>query len=204
MFTGIVQGTRKITGVDDYDGGRRLMVQLDELSNHLERGASVSINGTCLTVVSIEKETAGFDIIQESLDKTNLGPLQVGDFVNIERACRYGDEMGGHHVTGHIDTVGTIKDIVSSPNNRELILSCDTHWLKFLIPKGWIAIDGISLTVVTVETSSFSVCLIPETIQQTTLGQKQSGDAINLEFDHTTKVIVQTLERLLPEYLSSQ
>ena len=203
MFTGIVQGTRPVQEIHDYEGGRRLKIKLDDLSEGLQRGASVAVNGVCLTAVEINTGCAEFDVIKESLDKTNLGKLTQGDHVDIERACRYGDEVGGHHVTGHIDKVGIIQQLNLSPNNREVFIDCGEDWVKYLVPKGWIAIDGISLTVVEVTLSSFYVCLIPETLAQTVLGHKQVGDEVNLEFDHTTKVIVQTIERLLPEYLEA-
>ncbi|MGK5093668.1 riboflavin synthase subunit alpha [Deltaproteobacteria bacterium TL4] len=202
MFTGIVQGTRPVEKITDLEGRRRLKIKLSDLSKNLQRGASVGVNGVCLTVVSIEDECAEFDIIKESLDRTNLGQLKVGDQVDIERACRYGDEVGGHQVTGHVDTVGTIEKKNFTPNNCEVYIHHAEEWNKYLVPKGWIAVDGISLTVVAVTPTSFSVCLIPETLQQTVLGIKTEGASLNLEFDHTTKVIVQTMERLIPQYLN--
>ncbi|MBF0351217.1 MAG: riboflavin synthase subunit alpha [SAR324 cluster bacterium] len=202
MFTGIVQGTRQVSEVKHHSGICRLTIHLEDLSDQIRRGASVSVNGVCLTVVDIRQKHVDFDVIQETLSRTGLGTLQNGDRVNIERACHYGDEVGGHQVTGHIDTVGTIHHIIHTPNNREVFIAMGTQWQKFLIPKGWISIDGISLTVVQVEADRFSVCLIPETLERTTLGFKKEGDSVNLEFDHTTKVIVQTLERILPQYLS--
>jgi len=199
MFTGIVQGTRKITAVEDLEGGRRLRIQLEDLSEKLQQGASIAVDGVCLTVVRFEKDWAEFDVIQESLNKSNLGTLKVGDFVDIERACAFGDEVGGHSVTGHVDCIGTIKEVRNTPNNCDLIVSCSKEWIAYLIPKGWIAIDGASLTVVEVGADFFSISLIPETLSQTVLGYKSKGDTVNLEFDHTTKVIVRTVERLLPE-----
>ena len=199
MFTGIIQGVRIISAITDIEGGRRLRIQLESLIDNLQQGASVAVNGVCLSAVLIEKEWAEFDIIQESLDRSNLGALRVGDHVDIERACHYGDEVGGHQVTGHVDCTGIIGEILISPNNQDVTFNCEKKWGAYLIPKGWIAIDGISLTVVGVGENWFSVSLIPETLQQTVLGQKVTGDTVNLEFDHTTKVIVQTIQSLLPE-----
>ncbi len=199
MFTGIVQGIRKISAVEDLEGGRRLRIQLEDLAEKLQQGASVAVNGVCLTAIKIEVGSAEFDIIQESLDRSNLGTLVIGDSVDIERACYFGDEVGGHQVTGHIDCTGKIDEIRKTPNNRDIVVYCEEEWGRYLIPKGWIAIDGVSLTVVDVGNNWFSISLIPETLKQTVLGKKTKGDIVNLEFDHTTKVIVRTVERMLPE-----
>ena len=199
MFTGIVQGIRKISAVEDFEGGRKLRIQLEDLAEKLQQGASVAVNGVCLTAIKIEVGSAEFDIIQESLDRSNLGTLVIGDSVDIERACYFGDEVGGHQVTGHIDCTGKIDEIRKTPNNRDVVVYCEEEWGRYLIPKGWIAIDGVSLTVVDVGNNWFSISLIPETLKQTVLGKKTKGDIVNLEFDHTTKVIVRTVERMLPE-----
>ena len=199
MFTGIVQGIRKISAVEDFEGGRKLRIQLEDLAEKLQQGASVAVNGVCLTAIKIEVGSAEFDIIQESLDRSNLGALVIGDSVDIERACYFGDEVGGHQVTGHIDCTGKIDEIRKTPNNRDVVVYCEEEWGRYLIPKGWIAIDGVSLTVVDVGNNWFSISLIPETLEQTVLGKKTKGDIVNLEFDHTTKVIVRTVERMLPE-----
>ncbi len=199
MFTGIIQGIRKISAVEDFEGGRKLRIQLEDLAEKLQQGASVAVNGVCLTAIKIEVGSAEFDIIQESLDRSNLGTLVIGDSVDIERACYFGDEVGGHQVTGHIDCTGKIDEIRKTPNNRDIVVYCEEEWGRYLIPKGWIAIDGVSLTVVDVGNNWFSISLIPETLKQTVLGKKTKGDIVNLEFDHTTKVIVRTVERMLPE-----
>ena len=199
MFTGIVQGIRKISAVEDLESGRRLRIQLEDLAEKLQQGASVAVNGVCLTAIKIEVGSAEFDIIQESLDRSNLGTLVIGDSVDIERACYFGDEVGGHQVTGHIDCTGKIDEIRKTPNNLDVVVYCEEKWGSYLIPKGWIAIDGVSLTVVDVGNNWFSISLIPETLKQTVLGKKTKDDIVNLEFDHTTKVIVRTVERMLPE-----
>jgi len=199
MFTGIIQGIRKISLVSDIEGGRKLRIQLDDSSENLEHGASVAVNGVCLTAVKISQGWAEFDIIQETLNRSNLSALKLGDSVNIERACSFGDEVGGHQVSGHVDSMGIIKNIYNSPNNRDVVVSFDKQWLAYLIPKGWITVDGVSLTVVDVGDNWFSVSLIPETLKQTVLGLKTEGQKVNLEFDHTVKVIVHTIERMLPE-----
>ena len=199
MFTGIVKGIRKISLVSDIEGGRKLRIQLDDFSVNLEHGASVAVNGVCLTAVNISQGWAEFDIIQETLNRSNLSALKSGDSVDIERACSYGDEIGGHHVTGHVDCMGIIKKIYNALNNLDVVVSCDKQWMAYLIPKGWITVDGVSLTVVDVGDKWFSVSLIPETLNKTVLGLKTEGQKVNLEFDHTVKVIVHTIERMLPE-----
>jgi riboflavin synthase len=199
MFTGIVQGMRKVLVVEDLQGVRRLRIQLENLAEKLQHGASVAVNGVCLTVVRLEKDWAEFEIIQETLNKSNLGVLKVGDLVDIERACNFGDEVGGHSVTGHVDCKGIIEEVRNTPNNCDLVVSCGKEWMVYLIPKGWIALDGASLTLVEVGENYFSISLIPETLEETVLGKKTKGDSVNLEFDYTTKVIVRTVERMLPQ-----
>ena len=199
MFTGIVQGRRKISLVSDIEGGRKLRIELDDFSENLKHGASVAVNGVCLTAVKISQDWTEFDIIKETLNRSNLSALKSGDSVNIERACSYGDEVGGHHVSGHVDCMGIIKKIYNSPNNRDVLVSCEKQWLAYLIPIGWVTVDGVSLTVVDVGDNWFSVSLIPETLKQTVLGLKAEDQKVNLEFDHTVKVIVHTIERMLPE-----
>ena len=196
MFTGIVKGLRPVESVVEKNGRRQLVISLDDFSRELEVGASVAINGTCLTTVALRDGVATFDVIQETLNCTNVGILKPGDLVNVERSCRVGDEIGGHHLMGHVDATGTILDIHATANNREVFIHHDPRWHKYMIPKGWIAVDGISLTVVSVAADHFSVCLIPETLARTTLGFKEVRRSVNLEFDHATKVIVTTIEQM--------
>ena len=199
MFTGIIQGTRKIIAVDENLGIRRLKIDLTGLTENLQYGASVSVNGVCLTVVAIEKENVHFDVIRETLNRSNLDVLKTGDPVNIERSLKLEDEIGGHQVSGHVDTTGKISEILKSENNLDLKISCASEWTRFLVPKGWIALDGISLTVVDVGEDWFTVSLIPETLKRTIIGNKNEGDPVNLEFDQNTKIIVKTLNSMLPE-----
>jgi len=200
MFTGIVQGIRKVSDINDFENGRKLYIQLDNLTVNLIEGASISVNGVCLTVVSLEKNLVGFDVISESLKRSNLSLLKIGDFVNIERACRFGEEVGGHLISGHVDCVGTIKHINKNKNIYDIVIKCEKKWIEYLFSKGWIAIDGVSLTVVEIEDNCFSVSIIPETINNTNIGQKKEGDIVNLEFDNSAKVIVKSIKRILPEF----
>eukprot|EP00128_Syssomonas_multiformis_P012528 Colp12_sorted_trinity150504_noHs@26258 len=209
MFTGIVRGLEPVVEIIKQADNWRLRVALEgALAERLDKGNSIAINGTCLTVVDFtasgSQVIVDFDVMLESLNKTTLGSLKVGDRVNVERAMRYGDEVGGHQVTGHVDTTGTIDQIDSSPNHYEVFVRVPhpENFGRFLFPKGWIAIDGTSLTVVKVEGDRFSVCLIPETLARTTLGNRKVGDKVNLEFDSHAKVTVLTLERVLPKMVA--
>ena len=199
MFSGIVQGTREIQEILEDSGTLRLRIDLHRLTEGLQTGASVSINGVCLTVVQIQKDHVSFDVIRETLNRSNLDGLQKGDRVNIERSLKLQDEIGGHNVSGHVDTTGVISSILNSGNNRDLKITCNMEWTRYLVSKGWIALDGISLTVVDIGDDWFSTSLIPETLKQTVLGQKIAGENVNLEFDHTIRVIVQTINRMQPE-----
>ena len=197
MFTGIVQGTCKVYKIIDLENCRRLYIKLSELASDLKQGASISVNGVCLTVVNIDKDCVGFDIISESLNRSNLGYLEIGEYVNIERACRLGEEIGGHQISGHVDCMGIIESTIINQNIFDIVIKCETEWIKYLFNKGWIAIDGISLTVVKIENNNFFVSLIPETIEKTILGKKKEGDKVNLEFDNNAKIIVDTLSRIM-------
>ena len=199
MFTGIVQGIRKVSRITEFENGRRLCIKLDDLIVNLFHGASISVNGVCLTVVSLESNLVEFDVISESLKRSNLGTLKIGDYVNIERACRLGEEVGGHNISGHVECVGTIKQINNNKRIYDIVVKCKKRWIEYLFEKGWIAIDGISLTVVEIKDNSFLVSLIPETIKNTILGQKKEGDKVNLEFDNSAKIIVETVKRIIPE-----
>ncbi|MEX6313723.1 riboflavin synthase subunit alpha [Providencia manganoxydans] len=199
MFTGIVQGTAPIIEVTERDNFRtHVMKFTPDLLVGLETGASVAHNGCCLTVTKIEGEQVSFDLIKETLRLTNLGELQVGDVVNIERAAKYGDEIGGHVVSGHIVTTAEISKIFTSEDNHQIWLSIyDKSLMKYILHKGFVAIDGISLTVGDVINNRFCVHLIPETLARTTLGKKRLGDKVNIEIDPQTQAIVDTVERVL-------
>lgn len=200
MFTGIVQGVGTVVARVDAPGLVRLTVTLPEAASApVQIGASVSVAGVCLTVEAQTNGELVFAVIQETLDRTNLGELKVGDSVNIERAAKYGDEIGGHQVSGHVFGVAKITDIKNPTNNQVVTLSCPREWFKYILPKGYLALDGASLTIVNPnpETNTFEVHLIPETLTITTFGKKQVGDLVNVEFDVTTQAIVDTTERVL-------
>lgn len=201
MFTGIVQGTAEIIAVEEKELFRTHIVRLPEdLLPGLALGASVAHNGCCLTVTAIEGDRVSFDLIKETLRITNLGELTVGDVVNIERAAKFSDEIGGHLMSGHIMTTAEICKIIQSENNREVWFKLqDASQIKYILHKGFVGIDGISLTVGDVTKSKFCVHLIPETLERTTLGAKKLGHKVNIEIDPHTQAIVETVERVLAQ-----
>jgi len=201
MFTGIVQGTAEIVAIEEKELFRTHTVRLPaELLPGLALGASVAHNGCCLTVTAIDGDCVSFDLIKETLRITNLGELQVGDIVNIERAAKFSDEIGGHLMSGHIMTTAEICKIIQSENNREVWFKLqDPEQIKYILHKGFVGIDGISLTVGDVTKSKFCVHLIPETLERTTLGAKKLGHRVNIEIDPHTQAIVDTVERVLAQ-----
>lgn len=201
MFTGIVQGTAEVLSIEEKTNFRTHVIKLPaELLPGLELGASVSHNGCCLTVTEVDGDRVSFDLIKETLRITNLGELQVGDKINVERAAKFSDEIGGHLMSGHIMTTAEICKIINSENNREIWFKpLDNEQMKFILHKGYIGIDGISLTVGDVTKSKFCVHLIPETLERTTLGSKKLGHKVNIEIDPQTQAIVQTVERVLAQ-----
>jgi riboflavin synthase len=198
MFTGIVQGVYKIADVETAKGLKRIKVSVGaELLHGLKIGASVAVDGVCLTVATLTDDFVIFDVIQETLDKTTLKHLQKGMSVNIERAAKFGDEVGGHLVSGHIFDTAEILDVTNSENNTIITFAAKPVWAKYLFPKGYIAIDGISLTLANIsEDLTFTVHLIPETRRATTLGQKKPGQLVNIEVDAQIQAIVDTIERI--------
>ena len=197
MFSGIVQAACPVVHRESLPGLLRLTIDLGELVTGLRHGASVSVAGVCLTVVSQDAGHVTFEIMQETLEKTTLGELRTSDAINIERSVRIGDEIGGHRVSGHVTGVAVIRNIDQSQNQHTLTIGVDPAWIEAIIPKGFIALDGCSLTVIEVGTDWFTVSLIPETLRMTTFGGKKEGDRMNLELDPETQAIVATVKRYL-------
>ncbi|WP_116474532.1 riboflavin synthase subunit alpha [Zobellella maritima] len=198
MFTGIVQGMGTLLEIIEKTDFRTHVVALPaDMLPGLALGASVAHNGCCLTVTHIEEDRISFDLMQETLRVTNLGQLKVGDSVNLERAARFGDEIGGHAMSGHIMGISRLLEIQDSSHNRTLWFELPTDLSKYLFTKGYIGIDGISLTIGQVRADRFAVHLIPETLQRTNLGQIQQGDRVNIEIDPQTQAIVDTVERVM-------
>lgn len=201
MFTGIIKKTCPVTAVKKHDSILSYAVAMDtSLLEGLQTGASVAVDGTCQTVVSMDSTGVWFDAIEETLKKTTINDLKVGDKVHIERSARFGDEIGGHILSGHVSCTASISKIENDSSRYVIFFHCDPYWCKYLFPKGYVAIHGASLTLVDVDIRPdggfFSVHLIPETLRLTTLGQKKVGDRVNIEIDTTTQVIVDTLERI--------
>ncbi len=203
MFTGIISEYRPITDIEEKENFRRLTIDLgSDLIQDIQIGASVSVNGTCLTVTEFNGTQASFDVMGETLNLTTTGQLSAGDSVNIERAARQGDEIGGHQLSGHIDGMAEIVGIERPENNYVIRFSVSDATLRqYIFNKGYIGLDGASLTIVDWDYTAgeFSVHLIPETLTRTILGQKKVGDQVNLEIDRTTQAIVDTVTRVLEQ-----
>ena len=198
MFTGIIQGTAEIVRIDEKEAFRTHVVRMPApLLPGLVPGASVAHNGCCLTVTAIAGDEVSFDLMRETLRVTNLGALGVGDRVNVERAARFGDEIGGHQMSGHIICTAEITEIQRSENNRRVWFRLPAELARYLFPKGYIGVDGISLTIGEVRGDRFDVNLIPETLARTNLGGRREGERVNIEVDPQTQAIVDTVERVL-------
>lgn len=197
MFTGIVEGLGRIIDIKG-DSTTRLCIELPSAEG-LAIGASVAIDGVCLTAVEINGTSVSFDVIPETLSLTTLGNLTTGGEVNVERALRMGDELGGHLLSGHIMGKGKIIRRHKGEKHHDLDIELDAKIMRFIQEKGFIAIDGISLTVGKVSEKSFALHLIPETLRLTTINHKLEGDYVNIEIDSMTQTIVETVERILEE-----
>jgi riboflavin synthase len=197
MFTGLVQAFGTVrSAADDGHGGRTLTVSEAALGPKLVTGESIAVNGACLTVVIHDVDSFGFQVGPETLARTNLGHLTTGDRVNLERSLRAGDAIGGHFVTGHIDCTGTVQSKTQQGEWLTVWFHFPPQFGELLVGKGSIAIDGVSLTVVDVESDRFSVMLIPHTCDHTTLGFKEAGAAVNLEFDLLAKHVRKLIQNM--------
>ena len=201
MFTGIVQGTAQIKAIIEKANFRTHVVEMpQEMLKGLQIGGSVAHNGVCLTFTKIQDNLVSFDLMQETLKITNLGELQVGDFVNIERAMQMGTEIGGHILSGHVYCTADIVERIPSENNLQIWFQLPNQdTMKYVLTKGFIAVDGISLTIGEVREQRFCVNLIPETIHRTLIGKKAVGEKVNIEIDPQTQAIVDTVERYLAQ-----
>lgn len=193
MFTGLIESLSEVAAIVPEPPGVRLVIREPRIAPESAIGDSIALNGCCLTVVAIDGDTLAFQAGEETLSRTNLGELQLGGGVNVERSLKIGDAIGGHLVAGHIDAVGTV-------DRRMDDADWCTMWFRFplalagqIASKGSIAVDGVSLTLVDVEADQFSVALIPHTLTVTTLGRRQVGDRVNLETDVLAKYVEQQL-----------
>lgn len=200
MFTGIIQGTAEVIQIEQKEQFRTHTIRLPkQYTEGLVNGASVAHNGCCLTVTGVKDDLVSFDLMHETLRITNLGLLSQGDKVNFERAARFGDEIGGHPMSGHILCMASISRIIRSENNRQIWFEIPPEYTRYLFTKGYIGIDGISLTIGEVTDNRFCVNLIPETLQRTNMALRAEQDQVNIEIDPQTQAIVDTVERVLAE-----
>ncbi|OBU28982.1 riboflavin synthase [Photobacterium kishitanii] len=198
MFTGIIQGIAQVVSIDKKQNFQTHIIRLPrDMMQGLSLGASVAHNGCCLTVTGFDDQLVSFDLMQETLNVTNLGLLNVGDYVNVERAAKFGDEIGGHAMSGHIMATAIVSAVKTSENNHQIWFSVPPQLIKYIFAKGYIGIDGISLTIAEVGDGYFSVSLIPETLQRTNLKNRIINDVINIEIDPQTQAIVETVERMM-------
>jgi riboflavin synthase len=196
MFTGLVESLGSVReSAGDGRGGTLLQVAEPTFASQLAIGESVAVNGACLTIIERNASAFQFEVGPETLLKTNLGALKPGDRVNLERSLRVGDRLGGHFVQGHVDGVGTIAERTKQGEWEIIRFRCPRQMTLLMVPKGSIAVDGVSLTLVDVGSDFFTVMLIPHTLANTTLGFKKSGDAVNLEADMLAKHVAKLLGR---------
>ena len=190
MFTGIVQEIGKVLEIDQ----TFLKVESSLLLGTLEQGDSVSVNGACLTVNNVDENWFSVDTMPETIKRTNLGQLMVGSFVNLERALTLNTPLGGHIIQGHVDGIGDVNSIIKDENAVIMEFSAPARIIKYIVEKGFISVDGISLTVVGVTESTFSVSVVKYTLNNTTLGISEEGNPVNIEVD----ILAKYVEKLLP------
>jgi len=195
MFTGIVEELGRVRSVTPNDGGARLVIEASTVISDAALGASIAVNGCCLTVVALDERSWAADAVIETLARTNLGSLTTGDAVNLERPVRLADRLGGHIVQGHVDAVGTVRSRDEQPDGSTLIvIDAPPEVMRYVVHKGSITVDGVSLTVAARVGDSFTIALIPHTLAVTTLGRRQPGSRVNLEADLLAKYV----EQLMP------
>lgn len=198
MFTGIVQAKCEVVAIHRQTGLNTYEISMGEsLRQGLKIGASVATNGVCLTVTKQANSHVFFDVMEETLDVTNLAALQVGDWVNIERSLTFGSEIGGHILSGHVHTQAIISEVSHTDSHYDLTLTVDEKWMNYILYKGFVGVNGCSLTVGAVTDERFMLHLIPETLRLTNLEQYKAGDKLNIEIDSQTQAIVDTVERVL-------
>jgi riboflavin synthase len=202
MFTGIVQTQARVVAIERK--ADIVTLRLKFPSHYLDGiaiGASVSVHGCCLTVTSSHDDEASFDMVPETIARTSFKNLAIGDLVNTERSLKFGDEVGGHILSGHVDVVASIAAIERLEHSRIVTFQLPKEWVKYVFEKGYIALNGASLTVTHVDRgeSRFKISLIPETLAKTTFGTAVVGDVVNVEIDRSTQAIVDTVERVMAQ-----
>tara|TARA_B100000953_G_scaffold152330_1_gene125969 strand:+ start:83 stop:688 length:606 start_codon:yes stop_codon:yes gene_type:complete len=201
MYTGIVSGTAPVIAVADGEGIRALTIDLDGFSEGLQIGASVALDGVCMTVVSMTGTEVRFDAIEETLGRTTLGMATQGHRVNVERSLRMGDELGGHILSGHVMMTAKIIGRVERGEGLDLAIENPLEARPYILEKGFIAVDGMSLTIGEVSDERFALHIIPETLRATTIGDKGVGDSVNIEIDSRTQAVVETVMRNMGDNL---
>ena len=196
MFTGIVAASCKVVSTDQGEEVRSIVVDLSGYDDDLEIGASVAIDGVCMTVVSSLDGHVRFEAIPETLERTTIGLLKQGSQVNIERSLRMGDELGGHILSGHVMTTARILQRTQKGEGIDLLIEHQVETKPYILEKGYVAIDGMSLTVGEVEGEGFNLHIIPETLRITTIGAKTEGDLVNIEVDSKTQAVVDTIRSM--------
>ena len=207
MYTGIVQGAFSVVDVVSQPGLKTISLELPEvLIADLAIGASVAVDGVCLSVTTIKSNKISFDIMQQTLEVTTLATLIKGSAVNVERSAKQGAEIGGHMISGHIDSIASIASIEEPENNRFVSYQLPARLMKYIFEKGFVSVNGCSLTVAKVDRKQhqFTVCYIPETLRVTTHGRKALGELVNIEIDRQTQTIVDTVERVLANQMQDQ
>jgi len=210
MFTGIVQGVATVAQLQDRPGLRSFTLQFPPgFREGLAIGASVAVDGVCLTVTELPApDSAAFDVMQQSLSLTTLGTLHSGSAINVERAAKDGAEIGGHPLSGHVDFTARVAEVRTPENNHVLRIAVPAPWMRYVFAKGYIAVNGASLTVAEARRESdgsgwFEVWLIPETLRMTTFGAKPVGAALNIEIERATQVFVDTVRDAIDERLGA-
>ena len=193
MFTGIVEELAQIKSIKPRKKGIRYSISADFVMDDIKIGDSISVNGVCLTIIETKEKYFCMDLVEETLNKSNLGELKVGDFINLERAMKATSRFGGHIVQGHVETVGVILEKQMQDEEAILSVGIDPEWMRFCIPKGSITLDGVSLTIAKINGNIIEVALIPHTLKNTTLGIKGKTDTLNIETD----IIGKYIDRLL-------
>ena len=196
MFTGIVAASCEVVATEQGEEVRSIVVDLSGYDDDLEIGASVAIDGVCMTVVSAIDGHVRFEAIPETLERTTMGLLEQGSRVNIERSLRMGDELGGHILSGHIMSTARILQRTQKGEGIDLLIEHQADTKPYILEKGYVAVDGMSLTVGEVQSEGFSLHIIPETLRITTIGAKTEGDLVNIEVDSRTQAVVDTIRSM--------
>jgi len=194
MFTGIVERLGTVAQVADFGGLRRLTIEAGPLTGDMEVGDSIAVNGVCLTAVEVDGGFLAVEAVPETLQRSNLGRLGAGDRVDLERPLAAAGRFDGHIVQGHVDGVGTLRSVIAEGDSRRLWFDAPESLHRYLVEKGSVAVDGVSLTVSAVDDSGFEVVLIPHTLDVTVLGLRAPGDPVNLEVDVLAKYVERMLE----------